>query len=696
MEVKIVGIYRNLQPHVHVLKLTGGTGDGKTEIATVFASKEARTVLLKGVGRTNSTLKERLLVYSEDYTDKLLVAVKLNTEPYDKLSLSDLFVSSVAKVVRSQGKVVASIAGRDEEELEKYLIQEMQAKNNAKAVLSFLTEEQKTKMVSDLVDIYHGYHMSEYNYEIYNSVRNNLPEGEAKDNSTKFLSALKYEVERMIDMQGEKLRESLWNVLAGINQWLHEVFFEYFSKRDISEDGYYYKEIYLANPDETFIDAMFTANDIQNGQRLSLEVFCNDIVIYIPVSRAITKIIRSNGKTNAIFKDNRDKVAFGIFDTRGLFHAENTEDDNADYLSDLLYQGDADALLMVVPLFGDSNEKKIQELYKTAFATYSKQIPAFMIHNKVDLFVDSIRKDNYMDDPLSMDMELGQELSCKEIIRAISAREQELREEIQNAQTKSRQNLKIKSLSCYLKRDGSMLEEIVKRYNISNVIMTIFSDTADYLEKSAVKILVKTDRPESEVVVRIDKERLAEIVHEYLLKDVTNKKVFAPGLADLALSIGKTPHGNSYNALRRRLKYGDGYTCNIDESYYYNCKSFSINFTANLRNFVSTEMVKKIVKETMKLSGGYFTKDKDEEEFYSIVEGRIFPKRFVGQMLYQKAMLCAEQEAVGFMARFQKFLKYSQRFFDSGNLDEQAYVDAMYHVVYEAAQRALNMNVTLR
>ena len=112
-----MSIYKNLQPHVHVLKLTGGTGDGKTEIATVFASKEARTVLLRGVGRTNSTLKERLLVYSEEYTDKLLVAVKLNMEPYDKLSLSDLFVSSVAKVVRSQGKVVDSIIGRDEEEL---------------------------------------------------------------------------------------------------------------------------------------------------------------------------------------------------------------------------------------------------------------------------------------------------------------------------------------------------------------------------------------------------------------------------------------------------------------------------------------------------------------------------------------------------------------------------------------------------
>lgn len=69
---------------------------------------------------------------------------------------------------------------------------------------------------------------------------------------------------------------------------------------------------------------MFTANDIQNGQRLSLEVFCSDIVIYIPVSQAITKIIRSNGKTNAVFKDNRDKVTFGIL-IRGDFSMQKIQ-----------------------------------------------------------------------------------------------------------------------------------------------------------------------------------------------------------------------------------------------------------------------------------------------------------------------------------------------------------------------------------
>lgn len=84
----------------------------------------------------------------------------------------------------------------------------MHAKNNAKAVLSFLTEEQKTKIVDSFVDIYCSYQLSSHNYEIYNTVRNNLPEGEAKENSAKFLAALKSEVERMIDTQVHKVRES--------------------------------------------------------------------------------------------------------------------------------------------------------------------------------------------------------------------------------------------------------------------------------------------------------------------------------------------------------------------------------------------------------------------------------------------------------------------------------------------------------
>ena len=38
---------KNLLPHMHVIKLIGGTGDGKTEFSVVFAEPRARKILIK-------------------------------------------------------------------------------------------------------------------------------------------------------------------------------------------------------------------------------------------------------------------------------------------------------------------------------------------------------------------------------------------------------------------------------------------------------------------------------------------------------------------------------------------------------------------------------------------------------------------------------------------------------------------------
>ena len=48
---------KNLLPHMHVIKLIGGTGDGKTEFSVVFAEPRARKILIKCVGKTNSTVR---------------------------------------------------------------------------------------------------------------------------------------------------------------------------------------------------------------------------------------------------------------------------------------------------------------------------------------------------------------------------------------------------------------------------------------------------------------------------------------------------------------------------------------------------------------------------------------------------------------------------------------------------------------
>lgn len=691
-----MSIYRNLKPHAYTFKLMGGTGDGKTEIATVCATKEARRILMNCIGRTNSTLRNRVLVYSEEYKDKIVVAAKVGGDIFERGLFSDMITQSWAKVVKSQGKVVASIAGKDEEDFEQYLIEEINGKNNARAILSFLEENQKKEFVNSVINVYSSFSLREHNYTIYNTVKNSLTDTEVKENSAKFLSAIKEEVGRVLDMLGENFRTELWNVWNKVNQQLQEVFFKYFDEDNQSDDGYYYKELDLFIPDERFIDAMFTANDVQKGQRLSLEVLCSEIVMYLPVNEAIVKMINDLPTAKGVFKNNQGKTVFAVMDTRGLYHSDNTEDDNTDYLDELLYQGEADALLMVVPLFGDSNEKKIEELYKKAFKNFNKQIPVFMLHNKLDLFVDSINKDSFDDDPLSLEMEGGTILDAQELINKIEEREGQLRTELQNVQGKARKNLMIKSLSCYLKRDKTMQSELVKKYNIINAFEVIFRDTADYLKGSAVKIpLIVGNSEYDDVYIEVDKEILVKAVKEQILKDTTDKKVFDPGIKDLETSIGKVPHGNAYNALKRRLRYGDGYTSNINEEYYYNCKSFSVNFTANLRNFVTDDMISKIISQGVNVRGGKFTQA-DSDKFNEIVKRNVNAKELVSYLLYYQAMLEAEKTAFSFGGRFQNFLQRSMLYFNRKQIDSMKYAQGVYLIIKDAAEHTLRMNVTYR
>lgn len=691
-----MSIYKSLRPHAYTLELMGGTGDGKTEIATVCATKEARRILMRCVGRTNSTLRNRVLVYSEEYTDTILVAAKIADDIFERVLYTDMVAQAWAKVVKAQGKVVASIVGKDEEDFEQYLLDEVNGKNNARAILSFLSEEYRHTFVESIVAVYHDYSLREQNYSIYNTVKNNMSETEVKENSAKFLSAIKDEVGRVLDMLGEEFRNSLWKVWQDVNGKLREVFFKYFNAEHCSEDGFYYKVIDLNSPDEVFIDAMFTANDVQKGQRLSLEVLCGEIVIYLPMNPAISSLINKTVPTKDVFKDNHGRTVFAVLDTRGLYHSDNTEADNTDYLSELLYQGEADALLMVVPLFGDSNEKKIEELYKQAFRNFNKQIPVFMLHNKLDLFVDSINKDTFDDDPLSCEMSGGEELDAEELIILIQERERQLREELQKIQGKARKSLTIKSLSCYLKRDKTMQEELVKKYNITNAFQTIFQDTACYLKESAVKLPLKLNNAESEdVYIEVDADCISQTVREEILKDSTNKRVFEPGMKDLATSIGKTPHGNAYNALKRRLRWGDGYTSNIDEAYFYNCKSFSINFTANLRNFVSDEMISRIISQGVYVKGGRFTQE-DGEKFQMLIKRNVNAKELVSFLLYNNAILEAEKTAFSFGGKFQNFLQNSMLFFNRTQIDTMLYTEAVELIIKEAAEHVLKMNVTFR
>lgn len=685
--------YIILKPHYRVLELLGGTGDGKTEVGIVPADSKARKILIEGVGNTNSTLNERLMVFTTEYSDKMIVAVKQDENAFSRNLFTEIVSKSIAKVVKDFGKVVYSIAGKDEEVLTEALRDQLTKRNNVKAILSLLADEQKEDFIKGIVELYHKYELHQYNYNIYNTVKNEMAEVEVKKSSRKFMAAIRQEVERTMDLQSEAFKQDLWKIWESLNGNLSKVFFSYFNEDDISGDGYYYKDIMLDAPDNEFIKAMFTANNIQAGQRLSLEVLCSEVVIYVPMNKVFSKLIADNPKTSKVFRDSNDNIVFATLDTRGLYHADNTDTENVDYCSELLYKGDIDAIAMVVPLEGDTNEKKIGELYRDVLKNFNKQIPVFMIHNKLDLFIDSLQKQKF-DDPLSLEAFDDVEFTEQYLNETISDRMMELNEDLKSVQVKTKKRMPIKSLACYLKRGASFPSAFVKDYNVLETYRIILEDMAKSLEDSAYKIKFEPKEGEMPTPV-IDRVRLGELVHVHVTDNSTDKKVFTPGMSDIALSLGKTPHGNAYNALRRRLKNGDGYTSNIDEAYFYNCKSFSVNFTANLRNFVSSEFIHSVVFQTLNVDGAKRTQEANEK-YMKTVETYVNPKELVSLLLYYNAIQDAEREAFSFKSKFQNFLQNSMHYFNLIQIDEETYVAAIEQIVLEAAQKALDLNVTFR
>ena len=84
---------------MHVIKLIGGTGDGKT-----------------------ASISEEIL---------------------ERKVFSEMVITAIAKVVRLNGKVVASMVGKAESDFEEELFAQLSERNNTCAVFNFLTEQQK-------------------------------------------------------------------------------------------------------------------------------------------------------------------------------------------------------------------------------------------------------------------------------------------------------------------------------------------------------------------------------------------------------------------------------------------------------------------------------------------------------------------------------------------------------------------------
>ncbi|MDK0685274.1 hypothetical protein P5F08_04290 [Clostridium perfringens] len=695
-------------PYVYTFGILGATGSGKTTLLSLLTTQSARKIVEKAVGETNSTLVERKIVVSEEYTNnnKIVVAVKKNDRLYKWTDFTQMLIKVCTNITLRYGKKPEIDKEKMLKDVEKELRKTIYSEfNNTKSdlLLSFLSEDDMDNVIENIKLQLEKSGFIEECYKIYCTAKNSLDKQEVKDNSQKLKNALMTTIGEFFDNLPIEIRQGLEEGHKSINKSLEEIFFRYFNKSDISNDGYYFYIIDLLNVEnekqDKFIQAFFNNNNIiiKEGNKLSIEVFCSEIVIYIPINQKILKLVKEDGTCRKVFGDKKGNVSLAFRDTQGFFHAGIDEGLVEEYAYNLVY-GENDALILLNPLAGDTNKEKLKSLYSKVFESYNKDTPLFIINNKVDMFVDKIINDSIEENDDIFCAEIPKtNISESEIIQKVEEAKIEIEERVIKQYCKKVRN--IKSLVCYFRKSSNLKGEVAKRYNLINSIEEIFKTTSSFLENNSNRIRIRVI--DSEINVTINRDIIKDIFYNEVFSnkgvffDYTMKKVISPSIENISNNLGITPHGNSYNALGRRLKVGQGYTSNIDESYYFSCKSFSINFPANLRNLITSKFANELLK-SIKIEGGDFEDRESESMFLKSILEYIYIYDYSIYLLYNKAFLKAEYNGYySFRKRFDDFLRYSLSFVYDRNNNIDTHVDAIEYMLKNASYKAIGYRLLL-
>lgn len=669
-----------LSPDVRTIEKIGSTGSGKTLSDLLFTTKEARLLFSRTVGEGSATLRDQTKVFTEKLTNHMIVAVKLPYEIFSWEKLIELLSKVLLPIIKSNYKESqAENADQLQRELFEGFQREMTSTKNTEAQTRLLQETNRQKISNEMANYFTNFLQGNIQI-IYQEAKNSLPELEGKPKSRKLDEAIIQRLLDKIDREPELLKK-LHQSHDAINQELMEFFFRYFSQRQKSKDDYYYQVVDLDHIDRSsdFINAMFSNNNLHTNQQLSIEVICSELVIYAPMNQEVTKIIRSNEKMVRVFEGMDRRLSLGMRDTRGLYHEGADPKVENERLQELLYHNTYDALMIVCPIFGDPNLAKLREDVKSVLRNYSKQIPIILLNNKVDLLID----DQYKKSVESSDLFSFDELLPKKVLtfsnlkNVIDSRVQSILNEFN--MTKQKNTNSLYPVTCYFKApnqtDTSIMQDIYNAYGPYQALQQILDILSNSLYQSSKKVRFILDEAvdEGKLPYAVIHSKLRELMAQTYTDTPFYEKTRKAVLKNIDDNLGKTPHGQGFNALGRHIAYGQGWSSNIDEERFVNCESFSVNFPANVRGMPTASLLDKILSDCVKYTKGHFEKPEDLKRINEYVKAQVFDTyEFTANLLYRHAFLVASHSATSYYNRFNQFLKISRSFF---NLTGQEMID---------------------
>ncbi|MCD1261377.1 hypothetical protein B5M42_021480 [Paenibacillus athensensis] len=647
-----------LAPYVKSLLAIGPTASGKTALVKQFASVLFHPLLDDIIGEGSGTVREKRFIFTTALKDQLIVAVKPQQPyvPYDDFvnkaagPLADLISRDHKKIREMEQKQL-------DEELTRRIAQQFLTKNNTEAQYHLIDEKIIDAIVEKLSKALSPFALENASW-IYNESVNNTDDKDIKKHSRKLkeLILMNTVTHLQANMETRKVLDELYNELEFL---LGQKFLTYFNDSDVSDDGYFFVELHHHQMDCEFAKAFFTNNDLQKGKRLSIEVLCEEILIYMPMNSALEMNFVPN-EMNENYVDKELQQAYGTFDghysfsledTRGLYH--NSEDDEAEKanLRNFLYNKQYDALLVVLPLVNNPNQKKMIGHLSEILEHYRKEVPFILIGTKADEFADSIRKD----EAEAEEDDLEETIDPKDMAVLLKAEYEDLTRPIRESMV--RKNPAI-TMPVMFKKPLDKLDRksLYPLFSPLQVVPMILSALAKDFLLSNTRIRFELENEGAPF--RVQKSEVFKVLRKFWLHEPSVKsQVIDPSLDNISKNSGLVPHGNSWNALVNHLRNGCGWVSNINEDYFGNCKNITITFPTNVQNFIKPGLIIALLDSAVEFNGE-ITEEKDKEEFRKKVIHYSNPATFAAALLYRHIMANVLSTKYG-KERFAEFLKAS-------------------------------------
>jgi len=707
--------FQNLRPDVRTIEKIGATGAGKTLGDALLTTPAAMSLLSKAVGEGSATLREQTKVFTEKLSDHMIIAAKLADDIYSWEQLIEMIIKVYTKNIKNYYKD-SQIEEMDElrDSLHRDFFEALGTNRNMEAQPRLLQPKDRALIADNIVE-YSIPFLMENLQSIYKEAKNSLHEVDAKPRSRKLDEAISHRLQAAIDSE-PKMLEGLKASHTNINEELRKHFFLYFREEQKSMDDYYYRVIDLNNTGdcEDFIDALFSNNNLSNNGTLSIEVLCDELVIYAPMNKEVIQIANDNYKVMKALQGIDLKLSIGVRDTRGLYHESADQQKENEYLQDLLYNRSYDALMIISPIFGDTNNAKLREDIKAVLKTYSKQTPIMLLSNKVDLLIDDLYKRETVTDLFSIgSFEAPAEIEFHELKASIDQRLESVLEELKEAQQKRIGGV-FEAIPCYLKIPSStkITRELLNAYGPRQALGKILTTLGESLEKISDKIPYHLDSTleEGKLPYRIDRNKVRSIIAASFLSPQVSKQLKA-AKQNIEMNTGITPHGHGYNALGRRIPFGQGWTSIINQDYFLYCKSFEITFPANVQNLITDALLDDLLSRAVHFTKGKFKYAEDQEKFKRIIRSNFRSSAFAANLINDYIFKSSDKWGISYHNRFNRFLKESLPFFnvqqsqiqqvlednqnagDAGIFDK--YTEAMAKELRRAISQAFRLNVHL-